>query len=372
MSDTHLVPAPRIFTILLVDDRPENLLLLEDLLDAPNRRFLKAHSGNEALKFALKEEEIGLIMLDVQMPEMDGFEVAHLLKSNPKTRDISIVFVTAINREERYVLKGFDEGAIDYLQKPLDARITKAKVQVFEKLYFYQYDLRSSLRQFEQINKQLQRFTYTVSHDLKSPLAGIVTMLSLLEDDEVINAHPDLKNMVEMLSQASNHLSHMISSILEYSRHTLLGQNREEVNVNELVQQIAYLLFPPANVHIEILDELPTIITSKIKLQQIFQNLLSNAIKYNDKPVGLIQVGCIERDDFYEYYVKDNGPGIKAGDRKRIFELFQTGDEQSKSTDSSMGIGLNILKLSVEEQGGRVWLDSEEGNGTTFYFEWKK
>src|SRR5687768_16802138 len=107
-----------IFTILLVDDRPENLISLEEILQTDNRIFLKASSGNEALKILLKNPQIGLVLLDVQMPEMDGFEVARLIKMNPKTQDISIIFVTAISKEEQYVLKGFNEGAVDYLHKP--------------------------------------------------------------------------------------------------------------------------------------------------------------------------------------------------------------------------------------------------------------
>ena len=136
----------RVFTILLVDDRPENLISLEALLSGDGRRFIKANSGNEALRLVLKNEDIGLIMLDVQMPDMDGFEVARILKSNSKTKEISIIFVTAINKEERHVLQGFKEGAVDYLQKPLDVNVTLAKVDVFEKLYFYQHDLKTSLQ----------------------------------------------------------------------------------------------------------------------------------------------------------------------------------------------------------------------------------
>ncbi|HAI82780.1 MAG TPA: hybrid sensor histidine kinase/response regulator [Chitinophagaceae bacterium] len=359
------------FTILLVDDRPENLLLLEEMLEAPNRVFLKATSGNEALKHALKNEKIGLIMLDVQMPEMDGFEVARLLKSNNKTKDISIIFVTAINREEQYVMKGFEEGAVDYLQKPLDIRVTQAKVAVFEKLYFYQKDLKDTLAQVERINKQLERFTYTVSHDLKSPLSGIITMLSLLEDDPVIVANPELQNNIEMLSQASNHLAHMIASILEYSKLSLTQQTIETVDVNDLVQQIAYLTFPPKHIHIAIVTDLPSVQCSRIKLQQVFQNLISNAVKYNNKPSGLVEIGCTDKGDLYEFFVRDNGPGISPKDKAKVFDLFTTTNNTS-SQDSSTGIGLNILKMTVEEQGGRIWVESELGVGSTFYFEWKK
>lgn len=359
------------FKILLVDDREENLLALEDMLEREGRQFIKACSGNEALKQVLKHDDIGLIMLDVQMPEIDGFEVARLLKSNPKTKDISIIFVTALNKDEEYVLKGFEHGAVDYLQKPLDTHITQAKVNVFEQLYFYQKSLKNSLLEVERINKQLERFVYIVSHDLKSPLSAIITMLSLLESDKAVLGNPELRDHIEMLSQASLHLSDMIGSILEYSRQSATQQAIEEVDVQELVQQTAYLLFPPRHIRVTALPGLPVLHTRKLKLQQVFQNLISNAIKYNDKPQGLIEVGCREKGDFYEFYVKDNGPGIEEADQQRIFRLFEVTHNKAQN-ESSTGIGLNILKMLVEEQGGNIRVESNRGVGSTFFFEWRK
>ncbi len=361
----------RPFKILLVDDREENLLSLEQILEAENRTFIKATSGNEALKLALKNKDIGLIMLDVQMPGMDGFEVAALLKSQPRTADISIIFVTAINKEEQYVMKGFEHGAVDYLHKPLDVNTTRAKVNVFEQLYFYQFDLKQTIEQKNKINKQLERFMYVVAHDLKSPLAGVAGMLSLMKDDDRITASSDLVQYMELMIGASHHLSEMVNSILSYSRQSEFEQTIEEVNVHELVQQIAHLLFPPANITINIDGQLPTLNTRKFKLQQVFQNLMSNAIKYNDKAEGFISVGYIDDGDFYKFYVKDNGPGIAANDSQRIFELFSTADNKS-GRDSSTGVGLNIMKVAVEEQGGLITVDSTLGEGSTFYFQWAK
>lgn len=361
----------REFIVLLVDDRPENNILLEELLEKPNRKFIKASSGNEALKIALKTLDIGLIMLDVQMPEMDGFEVARILKSNTKTKNKAIIFVTAINKEEQYVLQGFEEGAVDYLQKPLDINITRAKVDVFEKLYFYQQDLKNSYAELERVNKQLERFVYIVSHDLKSPLASIITILSTLQSNNVIEEHPDIQEKIDLVYMASDHLSSMISSILEYSKQSFHQQTIEEVNTYELVNQTFFLLFPPSNIKIKVSENLPVLNTRKLKLQQVFQNMLSNAIKYNDKAEGLIEVGVTDNGDFYNFSVKDNGPGIANADLSRIFNLFQVAGNTTNS-DSSTGVGLNILKVIVEEQGGKIWVESELGKGSTFYFEWRK
>ncbi|MDQ6814044.1 MAG: hybrid sensor histidine kinase/response regulator [Bacteroidota bacterium] len=361
----------RAFTILLVDDRSENLLLLEEILEHDNRYFLTASSGNEALKTVLKNPAIGLIMLDVQMPGMNGFEVARMLKSNSKTKDIAVIFVTAINKDEQYVMQGFGEGAVDYLQKPLDLNVTRAKVNVFEKLYFYQQELKEALLETEKVNRQLEKFVYMVSHDLKSPLASIITIMSSLKENEIIESDPLTAQKIDLVYMASNHLSEMISSILEYSKQSLSQQTIEEVDVSELVSQIAFLLFPPRNIKIKISENLPIIFTRKIKLQQVFQNLLSNSIKYNDKPEGLIEVDAVEKEDFYVFSVKDNGPGLVREDADKIFKLFQTAAAKS-TRDSSTGVGLNILKVLVEEQGGKIWVESILGVGSIFYFEWRK
>ncbi|CCH53961.1 response regulator receiver sensor signal transduction histidine kinase [Fibrisoma limi BUZ 3] len=360
------------FTILLVDDREENLLSLEEMLAREGRTFIKVTSGNEALRHALRNDQIGLIMLDVQMPEMDGFEVAQLLKSNPKTKDISIIFVTAISRDEQYVLKGFEQGAVDYLQKPLDINVTKAKVNVFEQLYFYQRNLKKTAAELEAINKQLEKFVYIVAHDLKSPLTGLIAALSLMEmiNDSRPIEQDEVTEYIDSAKEAAHHLSNMITSLLDYSRKSLTQQTMEEVDVYELVSQIATLLFPPRHIEIRVHKPMPVLKTRKLKLQQVFQNLISNAIKYNDKEQGLIEIGCIERTDRTEFYVRDNGPGISDEEKESIFQLFWAGDSSTTTKESSTGVGLNLLKMLVEEQGGKIWAESKPGEGSTFFFEW--
>lgn len=359
-------------TILLVDDREENLISLEMMLEADNRVFLKANSGNEALKILLKNNDVGLIMLDVQMPDMDGFEVARILKSNPKTRDISIIFVTAINKEEQYVIRGFEEGAVDYLQKPLDVHVTRAKVHVFEHLYHYQRQLKQSVIETENINKQLEKFVYSVSHDLKSPLAGISTLISAMEYDVDPGVNQDLDKKIGMMKKASSHLLNMVDSILEYSRTSMEHQSKEEVNVGEMVTEISRLLFPPEHISFTIAPNLPTFKTRKIKLQQVFQNLISNAVKYNDKAAGMIEIGVDESKPDYCFYVKDNGPGIDAENNTKIFDLFATTGNKATTAESSTGVGLNLLKMAIGEQGGKIWTENNaSGEGCTFFFEWR-
>ncbi|MBC9933176.1 hybrid sensor histidine kinase/response regulator [Chitinophaga qingshengii] len=357
------------FKILLVDDHKANLLVLQRMLEAEARTFLLATSGQQALDIAREQEDIGLVLLDVQMPDMDGYEVARLLKAHPQTKDISVIFVTATNKDEEDMLKGFEKGAVDYLPKPLHKHLTRAKVDVFERLYYYQRELKMALKAKEQVNGQLERFMHVVAHDLKSPLSGITSLLLILREEEQLQQSEELLSFVDMAVGASNKLADMISAILEYSRQHQDDQPEEMVEVRELLKQLVQLLFPPVNVHIHIQEELPSLYTSRQKLQQVFQNLVSNAIKYVDKPVVEISIGGKDEGEYYQFYVKDNGPGIAENDNERIFRLFEKVDrDDGKGT----GIGLNILKLLVETQGGKVWVESVKGEGSCFYFQWRK
>lgn len=360
------------FKILLVDDKPENIVALQDMLDSENRTFYVAYNGNDALKLLLKHTDIGLVMLDIQMPDMDGFEVASLIKANPKTKHTAIIFVTAINKEVHYVLKGFEEGAVDYLSKPLDIQITRAKVHVFERLYRQQKTLQKAIKDKEEINAQLERFMYVVAHDLKSPLSGVISLIDYVQSFETEGASPQLKKYLELCMDAAHHLNAMIGSILEYSKETSAQQPMENVDTYELVTQLIKLLYPPPHIHVNIVPPLPVVKANKLKLQQVFQNFISNAIKHNDKSVGNIEIGCRDdQDDYYSFYIRDNGPGISKADHERIFKLFETVGK-NKNDPGNTGIGLNVVKLFVEERGGKITLDSTFGEGTVFSFTWPK
>ena len=163
----------------------------------------------------------------------------------------------------------------------------------------------------------------------------------------------------------------MVNSLLEYSKISLAKQANEVVDTKEILQQMAVLLFPPKNIQIIIADKMPVFSTRKLKIEQVFQNLISNAIKYNGKEKGTIEIGYTDEVDYYRFHVKDNGMGISEANKESVFAMLKTTSNVS-TADSSTGFGLNIVKLIVEEQGGKIWYDSIPGHGTTFYFEWKK
>lgn len=361
----------RKFPILLVDDIPANIEALEGMLQNENRTFLKAGSGTEALQLVMKYKDIGLILLDVQMPDMDGFEVAHYVKSYKPSSLIPIIFVTAISKEEKFILKGYDRGAVDYLFKPLNVDITRSKVEVFEKLYFYQRLLLDSLAEKEQVNSKLQQFTNIVAHDLKSPLTGMISLVELLLEDERLNTLEGVPEYLSLLSSAALQSSEMIDQLLQHAKTSDSKIVGEMADTAKLVSEVVRLLFTTRPAETIIHQTLPVFHTNRIKLQHVFNNLISNAIKYNDKQTIKIEIGSVEKGRFYEFFVKDNGRGIKEEDCKRIFELFETAGP-STGSETSTGVGLNIAKMYVEEQDGKIWVDSSPGIGSTFYFEWKK
>lgn len=355
--------------ILLVDDRPENLISLESILEQEGRNILKASSGEEALVLAL-EKDIAMILLDVQMPGMDGFEVARLLKENSHTRDIAIIFVTALSKDEKYSIQGYEEGAVDYLLKPLDTHVVRAKVNVFSKLYLQQKELKENNELLHRTNKQLDEFVYIVSHDLKAPLRGLSSLATFLEDEIGENPKPEILDLLTMMKSRTQRMQQLIDGILHYSRLANTKGQNELVDVKDLINNIIDLVSPPDSISFNIPDNLPKINCEKIKLHEVFQNLISNAIKYMDKPEGKIIISFIDNEDEFQFLVKDNGMGIKPEHLDKIFGLFQT--LLPKDQCESTGIGLTIVKKIIESENGKITVSSKFGEGSTFGFTWNK
>lgn len=355
--------------ILIADHNQENLLSLENILEKEGRNIIKAYSSNEVLKIAF-EEPLTLLIIDVQTPDMDGFEVARQLKNNPKTKDINIIFITSIGKQENFALNDFDEGSVDFLHTPLDAGIACAKVALFEKLYFYQEALSEKTTNLKAINKQLDEFVYIISHDLKAPLRGIASLASFIEDDLGKTPNPAVTETLNMLKSRCNRMQSLIDGILHYSRMSNNFSAPEAVDVNELLKSIMETIIAPPNIKITFQENMPVVIGEKVKLNEIFQNLISNGIKHNNKEQGIVNVAYKDLGDEYEFTVTDNGSGIKPEHHEKIFGIFQT--LQPKDKVESTGIGLTIAKKLVEQNGGKLTLDSVYGEGSTFRFTWKK
>jgi len=383
--------------ILLVDDKHENLTALEVILDDSKLNLHKATSGNEALSLIL-EHDFALVLLDVQMPEMDGFETAELMRGIEKSKHIPIIFVTAINKDRKYVFKGYEAGAVDFLFKPLEPEVLKSKVDIFLDLYnqrgtikkqslelehkvtelngaFLELQkqeklLKDQAEELANINQDLKEFAYIVSHDLKAPLRAISSLVDWIASDYADIFDDKGKELLDLLLGRVKRMHELIEGILKYSRVGRIKEDKVKVDLNQLVTDVIGMVAPPDNIKVGVKGKLPIIVAEKTRIEQVFQNLISNAIKHMDKPKGSVQVACEEKDNYWQFSVADNGPGIEEKHYKKIFQIFQT--LVPRDEIESTGVGLSLVKKIVEMYGGKVWVESEVGMGSTFFITVQK
>ncbi len=356
------------YTILLVDDRMENLLTLENIIEAEGRNIMKVASGNEALKTVLSEK-IDLVLLDVQMPDMNGYEVAELLRMNPKTKNIPIVFVSAVSRDETGPLDKFEYGTIDFLFKPLDIHETKSKVALFEKIYLYSAEKKKISERLETMSKEMDHFVYVVSHDVKAPLRAIGNLATWIEDDLVNTANQSVLENISLLKNRIYRTQNLLDGITEFSRVGRINESKELVNMNKLIQYVIDTLTPPQGFKFDVQPALPSLFVEKTKLLKVFTHLINNSIVHHHNKEGVISIAAAEENNMVQFTIKDDGPGIKPQYFEKVFEIFHT--LQSKDKLETSGIGLSIVKKIVESLGGKVWFELV-ASGTAVNFTCRK
>ena len=226
--------------------------------------------------------------------------------------------------------------------------------------------LESNLQKLERANKELQEFAYIAAHDLKTPLRGIGTLAHWISTDYAEKFDQQGKEQVRLLAARAKRMSDMIDGILRYSSLGRGDADKRYIDLNAVLSEVIAEIGPPEHIEIKIAGPLPTLTCERTQAVQIFQNLIGNAVKYMDKPRGLIRVGCAEQDNAWTFSVCDNGPGIHEKYFEKIFKMFQTLAPHDRS--ESTGIGLAIVKKISELNGGRVWVESEPGEGSTFFF----
>jgi two-component system, sensor histidine kinase and response regulator len=378
----------RTMTLLLIDDKDTNLFALEQLLEKQDRVFLKATTGREGLKLAL-DHEVDLIILDVQMPEMDGFEVAQILKSNKRTKDIPIIFASAEKKERQSIIQGFEEGAVDYLPKPLDPELTKAKVSVLlkirlqnrqlqeknlalqqadERISLLNVDLQKNLRQLEAANKELESFSYSVSHDLRSPIRAMLGYARIVEEEQTGKLNDAAGRALKIIQDNAQKMNRMIDDLLAFSKLGRQTLQHLYVDMGALVRTVLTDLRQrlPYQPEIVVHDLLPAHADTAL-LAHVWTNLISNAMKYSSKATQPhIEIGAQAGDNEVQYYVKDNGAGF---DMKYADKLFQVFQRLHKPADfEGTGVGLAIVQRIIARHGGRIWAEAKVNEGATFHF----
>ena len=397
--------------ILLVDDREDNLMSMEAILAPDGYSFVKASSGSQALKILLNEIDFALILMDVKMPNLNGFETAALIYEREKLKHIPIIFITANNYGEENVYKGYRMGAVDYIYKPINSELLRAKVSVLVDLYRKNHrlieqekrliiinrnlemeiterkaseervkelnrQLLENISLLESANRDLDRFAFMASHDLQEPLRKIRTFSDLLfvKYQQVLDT-PAI-NYINRIQNAAVRMQTLISDILAFSRINNEKDTFVNYNLNIILQEAIDELdstIQEKKAQLQI-QELPAIDVNPGLIRPLFENLLSNALKYSQKdepPVINIRSEVItattsnkEPVQYCRIYVQDNGIGFDQVYAEQIFDMFRRLHVHSEFEGT--GIGLTLCKKIVEKHNGYISVQSKVGKGSTF------
>ena len=359
--------------VLLVDDKPENLLVLEEVLKQPDRQLLRAGSGNDALRLLLKHD-VAVVLLDVQMPGMDGYETAQLMRGAQPTRTVPIIFLTAGDRGEERTFRGYELGAVDFLYKPVNPLLLQNKVAVFVELHRRNHDLRALNGVLERTGvalrekvADLENVNRTISHDLRAPLRSIRGFAQILAESVEGRLDADGERCLNRILLASERMGRMLDDLYSLLRLSAADESFRHIDCNDILRDTLEdvrddLEAAAAEVtH----DPLPTVRANRMLMGQIFQNLIVNAIKFRGADRPRIHVTAELQGDEWRLAVRDNGIGIPSEARERIFGLF---DRLAGDSLPGTGVGLALCKRAVEKHGGRIWVDSSADEGSTFFF----
>jgi signal transduction histidine kinase len=361
LFETMLAPATMVF-VALEDGTPQKVWSrpavggseeVKQRLASFNRSYAWTESGT-GLRLSLRHRTKTLGVLEAEGISFSEYKDHHLDMALVVARAGGLAISNArLYRELRGPNRTYVEFAED-LQDALAARKRAEDKQA------------QLLTQVEAANQELADFAHVISHDLKAPLRAIDTLAKWLVADYKDKIDDEGRGQLNLLVGRVKRMHDLIDGILQYSRAGRILEEVVEVDLAELVPGVIDLVAPPSHIRVTVETPLPTVVIERTRVAQVFQNLLSNAIKYNDKPQGLIRVGCTEEGGVWKFHVSDNGPGIEEKDRQRVFLLFQT--LQPRDRADSTGVGLAVVKKAVELYGGRVWIDSRLGEGSTFYF----
>lgn len=354
-------------SVLIVDDVEANLVALEAQLGGLSCEIVRASNGNDALRHLLKRE-FAVMLLDVQMPGMDGYEVARLARENSATRDVPIIFVTAMHETERTVLRGYGTGAVDFLFKPINPHILLSKVRVFLELYMNRLGLAEEIEAHKRTLAELEAFNYSVSHDLRAPLRPLDGFSQALMEDYGSQLDARGQDHLKRIRAAAQRMGQLIDDLLQLSRISRADVKRMSVDLSEMASEIlAEARGGDPDRKVETVVTPGMIVQADSRLLRIaLENLLRNAWKFTGKrPDARIEVGVKpEREPVY--FVRDNGAGFDPGFASRLFQPFQR--LHSAAEFEGTGIGLAIVTRIIGRHEGRLWAEAAVDKGATFFF----
>jgi len=392
--------------ILLVDDNENNLLSMEVVLEKEDYTFFKAASGQEALRVLLKEDDFSLILLDVKMPILDGYETAELIYQRDKLKHVPIIFITAHDYEEAAVFKGYQAGAVDFIRKPFNPEILRTKVAVFaelqkknqllrrqeEKLQAINNDLvqlnldlekRVLARtiELENLNRELKalnlskdKFLSVIAHDLRNPLASLLLASENLNQDIENTAAEDIKMLAGLIHETSNNILQQLNELVDWAK-----KQREKTNFSPEKLQLAngineswdLLKTNAIQKSIGLQNDIAEDIYVKadsLMFRSILQNILTNAIKFTPPGGEAIKISAQTLDSMVEVSIQDFGIGMSKETKAMILGNFVSSSTLGTNLEKGTGLGLLLVKDFIAQHGGTLKVDSESGKGTCFRF----
>jgi signal transduction histidine kinase len=382
---------PQPASILLVDDRPANLMALEAVLEPLGHRLVKARSGDEALKYLMKED-FALILMDVSMPGLDGFQTVAMIKQRPSTANVPVIFVSAVARELHYIEQGFLYSAIDYVTKPFDPTILRAKVSVLvtlhqqaerilkqrELLLRSQYELRRQRCEREAAeheNQMKDQFLAMVSHELRSPVNQIQGWVAMLRSGKLDVA--GAREALETIERNAEIQARLVDDLVDVSHmiHGKMRLDRSAVSLTAIARGAVQAAQPEATrkrVRVTVVaepDEELITTGDEVRLRQVLGNLLGNAIRHTP-PGGSVEVRLDRRGGGAHIEVRDTGDGIAEHDLPFLFDRFWQADRSASRPHHGLGLGLTIVRQVIELHGGAVVAHSDGlGRGASFEIE---
>jgi len=346
------------YTVLVVDDVPTNVMLVQAILKKEGYTLLTTDSGAKALRIA-QERHPNLILLDIMMPEMDGYEVLQHLKSNPETNNIPVIIMSALS-DMQSIVKGYQLGATEYVTKPFQREELVKRVA-------HRYELFSIKRIKQELENTIEsRDTLysVIAHDLRSPLGSLKMMnnaiLMMVDKNQVSD---EVYEMLQMMNKTSEEIFQLLDNLLKWAKNRLNKQNiyRQQVDINSIVNSTAEIFIPMAtqkgiSIMLEGLDKELMGSTDIDMVKTIVRNLISNAVKFSYEK-GLITVSTKTDGDFVVVSVKDSGKGIKKEDQGKLLRSNTHFTSYGTNNEKGSGLGLMLCKDFVEQLGGKLWFD---------------